>query len=195
MRGNLRLKDKKLKTKTGIGKLHHKESITSWEEKDRKSLSLNYIARFCQNMLIIVVTRSRDQPWTVKYEYVKHAHSKRKKHTQSKTNRESTIKGSISKREDHADSTQIGRTLYSGMKRESSQSHTSGTVHSSTHLTIKVVVRVEVRCQSCRGSGQGGSHNVTVVVVVVKLEVKVFEISETPTPSKYQKPAKRPFDT
>ena len=144
MRGNLRLKDKKLKTKTGIGKLHHKESITSWEEKDRKSLSLNYIARFCQNMLIIVVTRSRDRPWTVKYEYVKHAHSKRKKHTQSKTNRESTIKGSISKREDHADSTQIGRTLYSGMKRESSQSHTSGTVHSSTHLTIKVVVRVEV---------------------------------------------------
>ena len=31
------------------------------------------------------------------------------------------------------------------MKRESSQSHTSGTVHSSTHLTIKVVVRVEVK--------------------------------------------------
>ena len=90
--------------------------------------------------------------------------AKAKKHTQSKRNCESTIKGSISKREDHADSTQIGRTLYSGMKRESSQSHTSGTVHSSTHLTIEVVVRVEVRCQSCRGSGQGGSHGVTVVI-------------------------------
>ena len=125
-------------------------------------------------MLIIVVTRSRDQPWTIKFEYVKHAHSKRKKHTQSKTNRKSTIKGSISKREDHADSTQIGRTLYSGMKRESSQSHTSGTVHSNTHLTIKAVVRAEVRvspwsrwwsmwkswCLSGCGGGQVGSQSV-----------------------------------
>ena len=37
LRGNLRLKDKKLRTKIGIGKLHHKESITSLEEKDKKS--------------------------------------------------------------------------------------------------------------------------------------------------------------
>ena len=81
----------------------------------------------------------------------------KEKHTQSKRNCESTIQRSISKREDHADSTQIGRTLYSGMKRESSQSHTSGTVHSSTHLTIKVVVRVEVK--------------------VVRVEVKVSHLS------------------
>ena len=60
LRGNLRLNDKKLRTKIGIGKLHHKESITSLEEKDKKSLSMNYIARVCQNILIIVVTRNRD---------------------------------------------------------------------------------------------------------------------------------------
>ena len=36
LRGNLRLKDKKLRTMIGIGKLHHKESITSLEEKDKK---------------------------------------------------------------------------------------------------------------------------------------------------------------
>ena len=59
LRGSLRLKDKKLRTKIGIGTLH-KEAITSWEEKDKKSLSLNYIALFCQNMLIIVATRNRD---------------------------------------------------------------------------------------------------------------------------------------
>ena len=60
LRGSLRLKYKKLRIKIGIGTLHHKETISSLEEKDKKSLSLNYIARFCQNMLIIVVTRNRD---------------------------------------------------------------------------------------------------------------------------------------
>ena len=59
LRGSLRLKDKKLRTKIGIGTLH-KETITSLEEKDKNSLSMNYIARFCQNILIIVVTRNRD---------------------------------------------------------------------------------------------------------------------------------------
>ena len=138
---------------------------------------------------------------------MKHAHSKRRKHIQSKRNCESTIKGSNSKWEDHADSTQIGRTLYSGMKRESSQSHTSGTVHSNTHLPSRWWSGWRSWCHSCRGSGQDGSHGVSVVVVVVKLEVNVFEISIVNSkcrfthrigrqlPPKYQQPAKRPFDT
>ena len=40
LRENLRLKYKKLRIKIGIGTMHHKETISSLEEKDKKSLSL-----------------------------------------------------------------------------------------------------------------------------------------------------------
>ena len=141
--------DKKLRPKIRICTLHHKETITSLEETDKKSLSLNYIARFCQNMLIIVVTRSRNlelwnmNTWSMLIAKGKSIHRARR--TVKAQLRDQCRKGRS--RWQHADWTDL---VLWHEKRVEPVAHVgdSPLQHAPDH----------------QGGGQGGSQGITVVM-------------------------------